>query len=319
MASKQQHLIERAAARLAETQVTVFQPPRPGPSPEPRRAMPLDVPVDLQPPRVVVDDEALGETAARVAAQPASAPGVTEERQIEPARLAKAGLIREPDSRVSEEFRIVQNRVLRQSFGDASTISSGVKNIVMITSALKGEGKSFVSLNLAGEIARQGDRRVLLIDVDPKPNSLSRILGAASARGLLDLARDVRLDVTEIIIPTAAEGLDIAPVGQNDGRSGEVFASRRMGQIIEEIGRRYADRLIILDAPPCLASSTPHALAPVCGQAVLVVAANNTQQSDIEAALDLLQACPHVSLLLNKVAPWMTHSFGTYSYLAAEA
>ena len=319
MASKQQHLIERAAARLAETQVTAFQTPRPRPSPEPRRAMPLDLPVDLQPPRVVVDDEALGETAARVAAQPASAPGVTEERQIEPARLAKAGLIREPDSRVSEEFRIVQNRVLRQSFGDASAISSGVKNIVMITSALKGEGKSFVSLNLAGEIARQGDRRVLLIDVDPKPNSLSRILGVASARGLLDLARDVRLDVTEIIIPTAAEGLDIAPVGQNDGRSGEVFASRRMGQIIEEIGRRYADRLIILDAPPCLASSTPHALAPVCGQAVLVVAANNTQQSDIEAALDLLQACPYVSLLLNKVAPWMTHSFGTYSYLAAEA
>src|SRR5437764_5648631 len=294
MASKQQLLIERAAARLAETQVAAFQPPRPRPSPEPRRAMPLDLPVDLQPPRVVVDDEALGETAV-------SAPGVTEERQIEPARLAKAGLIREPDSRVSEEFRIVQNRVLRQSFGDASAISSGVKNIVMITSALKGEGKSFVSLNLAGEIARQGDRRVLLIDVDPKPDSLSRILGVASARGLLDLARDVRLDVTEIVIPTAAEGLDIAPVGQNDGRSGEVFASRRMGQIIEEIGRRYADRLIILDAPPCLASSTPHALAPVCGQAVLVVAANNTQQSDIEAALDLLQACPHLSLLLNKV------------------
>src|SRR5438067_568604 len=240
MASKQQHLIERAAARLAETQVTAFQPPRPRPSPEPRRAMPLDLPIDLQPPRVVVDDEALGETAARVAAQPASAPGVTEERQIEPARLAKAGLIRDPDSRVSEEFRIVQNRVLRQSFGDASAISSGVKNIVMITSALKGEGKSFVSLNLAGEIARQGDRRVLLIDVDPKPNSLSRILGVASARGLLDLTRDVRLDVTEIIIPTAAEGLDIAPLGKIDGRRGEVLASRRMGQIMEEIGRRPA-------------------------------------------------------------------------------
>jgi protein-tyrosine kinase len=312
MASNQQHLIERAAARLAETQVTAFQSPRPRPSPEPRRAIPLDLPS-----RVVVDDEPLDEAAARVAAEPISTPSVADERQIEPARLAKAGLIRDPASRVSEEFRIVQNRVLRQSFGDASATSSGVQNIVMITSALKGEGKSFVSLNLAGEIARQGDRRVLLLDVDPKPDSLSRILGVESAPGLLELARDVKLDIADIIIPTAAEGLDIAPVGQNDGRSGEVLASPRMGQIIQEIGRRYADRLIILDAPPCLASSAPHALAPVCGQAVLVVAANNTQQSDIEAALDLLQTCPHVSLLLNKVAPWMTHSFGTYSYLAA--
>jgi exopolysaccharide/PEP-CTERM locus tyrosine autokinase len=268
----------------------------------------------------VGDNERLDEAASHIAAQPISAPGVAENgHAIESARLARAGLIREPDSRASEEFRIVQNRVLRQSFGNANAASSGVQNIVMITSALKGEGKSFVSLNLAGEIARQGDRRVLLLDVDPKPNSLSRILGVATARGLLDLARDVRLDIADIIIPTAAEGLDIAPVGQSDGRSGEVFASRRMGQIIEEIGRRYGDRLIILDAPPCLASSTPHALAPACGQAVLVVAANNTQQSDIEAALDLLQACPHVSLLLNKVAPWMTHSFGAYSYLAAEA
>src|SRR5438105_11198671 len=146
MASKQQHLIERAAARLAETQVTAFQPPRPRPSPEPRRAMPLDLPVDLQPPKVVVDDEALGETAARVAAQPASAPGVTEERQIEPARLAKAGLIREPDSRVSEEVRIVQNRLLRQSFGDDCSLSYGVASIDMIQIAMYDDVPGSVSL-----------------------------------------------------------------------------------------------------------------------------------------------------------------------------
>src|SRR5690349_4910582 len=143
MASKQQHLIERAAARLAETQVTAFQSPRPRPSPERGRAMPLDIP-DLQPSRVVVDEERLGETAARLAPQPVNEPGVTEEGQIEIARLAKAGLIRDPESRVSEEFRIVQNRVLRQSFDDTSSTSSGVMNIVMITSAVKGEGKSFV-------------------------------------------------------------------------------------------------------------------------------------------------------------------------------
>ena len=87
-----------------------------------------------------------------------------------------------------------------------------------------------------------------------------------------------------------------------------------MGEVIEQLRRRYADRLVIFDAPPCLSSSAPHTLAALCGQTILVVAANNTQQGDIEAALELLQVCPQISLLLNKLAPWMTRSFGSYGY-----
>jgi receptor protein-tyrosine kinase len=52
------------------------------------------------------------------------------------------------------------------------------------------------------------------------------------------------------------------------------------------------------------------------GQVVLVVASGSTQQGDVEAALDLLQACPHISLLLNKIPMWMAQSFGSYSYAA---
>jgi protein-tyrosine kinase len=297
---KQSHLIERAAARLAQPQAL-------------QSKVALGVRAHTQ--RDVPD------TRSSVAAEAEISAAGRNERapQIDSVCLAKAGLILQQHSRVAEEFRIIQNRVLRQSFGDHGVAASEGSNLVMITSALKGEGKSFISINLAGEVARQGDRRVLLVDTDPKPDRLSQILGVGAARGLLDLGRDIGLEVADVMVPTAADNLDVLPFGISDRRSGEVFASRRMGEVIEEIGRRYSDRLVIFDAPPCLSSSAPHTLATVCAQAVLVVAASSTQQGDIEAALDLLQVCPQVSLLLNKIAPWLAHSFGSYGHPALEA
>jgi receptor protein-tyrosine kinase len=189
----------------------------------------------------------------------------------------------------------------------------------MVTSALKGEGKSFCAINLAGEVARQVDRKVLLIDADPKPHGLTERLGASGELGLLDLARGKRLDVAALTIPTETDSLAFLPFGTNGQGGAELFASRRMAEAIMEIGRTDPERLVIFDSPPCLGSSTPHTMAPVMGQVVLVIAAGRTQQSDVEAALDLVLACPHVSLLLNKVPMWIAHSFGSYAYPAARA
>jgi exopolysaccharide/PEP-CTERM locus tyrosine autokinase len=235
----------------------------------------------------------------------------SQETRIDMAALAKAGLIDwgESHSRAAEEFRIIQNKLLRQSVDENDAPSRARGNLVMVTSAVKGEGKSFASINLAGEVARHRDRRVLLVDADLGGGFRQR-LGVSDALGLLDLARDA-VDIADVIIPTAADFLDVLPLGTDKKGSAELFASRRMSDAIEALGRRYSDRLIIFDAPPCVSSSVPHTLANVMGQAVLVVAANSTQQADIEAALDLIHACPRISLLLNKMPPWLAHSFGS--------
>jgi exopolysaccharide/PEP-CTERM locus tyrosine autokinase len=239
----------------------------------------------------------------------------TSKARVEIAALAMAGLI-EPVgdySRVAEEFRIIQYKLLRRSFdGNGATGDGG--NLVMVTSALKGEGKSFTSINLAGEIARHGDRRVLLVDADPKAGGLRDKLGISAAPGILDLARNGGASLADVIIPTAADHLDVLPLGTNAAGSGELLASKRVSQLIQQIGRHYADRLIIFDAPPCLASSIPHTMAGIMGQTVLIVAANSTQQPDVAAALDLIQTCSQTWLLLNKIPNWAAHSFGSYTY-----
>jgi protein-tyrosine kinase len=87
-----------------------------------------------------------------------------------------------------------------------------------------------------------------------------------------------------------------------------------MGELLDDLSRCHADRPIIFDSSPCLSNSNPHTLAATVGQIILVVAAGSTHVSDIETALELVQNCPSVSLLLNKIATWSQHSFGSHAY-----
>jgi protein-tyrosine kinase len=214
-------------------------------------------------------------------------------------------------SRISEEFRLVQRQILRAAFGPGA--EPGFSNLLMVTSARPGEGKSFTSVNLAGSIARQGDHHVLLIDADSKRDSFCYALGLAEMRGLLDLVANPKLDPSPLIVKTPIDRLSILPVGRERERSAELFSTKEMTRLIQSLGRRYADRLLILDAPPCLSTSDPAVLAPVVGQILFVVEADRTQRDEVEASLDLIQACPNITLVLNKQQISSRYTFGAYS------
>lgn len=294
------HLIERAAARLGSF---------------PLRPTTALINGNVGPHNSVSD--AIDEYGT---AAPPNPLGEKQAQRVSAQALLAAGLIAcGTELRAAEEFRIVQSKILRQRSGDDEKSGSRRDNLVMVTSALQGEGKSFCAINLAGEAARQGDRKILLIDTDPKPKGLAQLLGICGQPGLLDFARNPRGDLAALAIPTETDNLEVLPFGTNGNGSAELFASRRMADALEAFSRSQPNTLIIFDTPPCLGSSTPHTLAAVVGHAVLVVAAGSTQESDVEAALALLEPCPHVSLLLNKVPDWLTHSFGYSAYEAAEA
>jgi protein-tyrosine kinase len=282
MDDKRSHLIERAAARLSGSA-----------SPAPLFKKPAEIAVPW--PASSADEASL-----------TSANGHSV--LIDEAALTRAGLIDwgQPENRVSEEFRIVQNELLQQQFTGAG------QNIIMITSALPGEGKSFTALNLSAGIAQQGRRRVLLVDADYKAGALGHLLAPSDVPGLFDIAGGSQTDIGKLILHTAIENLDFLPVGHGPGGHSELMSSRQMGDLVLEIGRRYSERLIILDAPPCLKSSAPNTLAGIVGRVVLIVEANTTQEGDVNAAIELLHGCPNLSLVLNKIPLWSGHSFGSY-------
>lgn len=314
---KSAHLVERAAERLLQAGVLEGSaaqllepardrapPPTPPPAPPPHRA-----PVAPPTPADVLVTDAPSQEVEEAREQPPQ----PHRPIVDVATLERAGLFdwTRGRSRISEEFRLAQRQLLRAAF--APTAEAGLSNLLMVTSARPGEGKSFTALNLACSVALQGDHDVLLVDSDAKRDSLCQALGLGDAPGILDLAADPSLDAADLILRTEIEHLSILPVGQERGRSSELFASREMTQLVQRLGRRYSDRLLILDAAPCLSTSDPAALAPIVGQVLFVVEAERTQRDEVEAALDLIQACPLILLLLNKVQMSTRYTFGAYS------
>lgn len=294
---------ETAAKRVSDTADRVAQ----------AATLPAAAPTAVAPPTAAPPIGPIPSPVSAPAPNGAAAPG-SQARIIELAALERAGMIDwgQARSRISEEFRIVQRQVLRNSTAP-DIVEQGNANLVMLTSSRPGEGKSFVALNLAAGIARQRDHDVLLVDIDYKQDFIATALGLAGARGLLDLVTDPALDPEQVIVKTGMKNLSILPIGQHGERSPELFASRQATRLIQSLGRRYADRLVILDAPPCLATSEPGVLASIVGQIVLVVEAEKTQREEVEAAMDLIHTCPTITLLLNKVQVASRYSFGAYA------
>ena len=305
------HLIERAARRLQEAGdagaagllpangVTAFGttplpgrplPPPPGPS---ARVNGFEHPPSA-PPRT---------------------PGDAAMPEIDQAMLERAGMIdwTKHRQRMSEEFRIIQGQ-LAQAMAGTVTKGNALPNLIMITSARPGEGKTFTSINLAGSLARYASRPVILVDMDSSRHTLSSRLGQERMAGLLDLAVDPRLPIGTVIRPTSMSGLSLLPIGGLDGVRAVLSASTPIIDVVERLARQFASSTIILDAPPCLSSSDPSTLAHLVGQAVMLVEAQRTQRSEVEAALDLIDACPTVSLILTKVKLTVSDTFGAYGY-----
>ncbi|MBV9249022.1 MAG: chromosome partitioning protein ParA [Acetobacteraceae bacterium] len=265
------------------------------------------------------EDEVLPPTAASPLAESPEPGFITETPPPRPpgidvVALERAGMVdwSRTRTRISEEFRLIQRQVLRNAFS-AETLQPGFTNLLMVTSARPGEGKSFTAINLAASIARQGDQDVLLIDADCKPDSLCYPLGLGEAPGLLDLVADPRLEPAAVIVSTPIERLSILPVGRDRERSPELFSSKDLPRLIQNLARRYADRLLILDAPPCLCTSDPAVLAAAVGQTLFVVEAERTQRDEVEASLDLIQICPTIAMVLNKQQVSARFTFGAYS------
>jgi protein-tyrosine kinase len=234
---------------------------------------------------------------------------------LDMAALEKAGLVvgHKVRTRISEEFRITVGHLLRSMQANYSP-GRGAPNVIMLTSARPGEGKSFSSLNLAGSIAQHTQREVLLMDVDAKQRSISSQLGLTDRPGLLDLSNNTSLRIEDVIIKTSIPHLSLMPVGSGQSGGLDITQTRPVTALVERIARRFPNSVVLLDAPPCLSTSDPSTLAPFVGQIVLVVEAERTQRNEVIAALDLIKACPSVTLMLNKIRLTTSYTFGAYHY-----
>jgi receptor protein-tyrosine kinase len=212
---------------------------------------------------------------------------------------------------LEEEYRSIKRPILRNAFGKgAAPVPFG--NLVMVTSALPGEGKSFTSLNLAMSMAMERDSTVLLIDGDVIRASVSKMLGVENSLGLTDLLEGKEGGVESVILSTDNPKLKIIPAGSRQTYSTELIASDMMGELAKELSSRYSDRIILFDAPPLLATTEAVVLTHIMGQIIVVVEAGKSIKDEVKAALSEIDDEKVVGLILNKSRKGGVGSYGGY-------
>lgn len=202
-------------------------------------------------------------------------------------------------NRLAEEYREIKRPILLNAFGKkASDIENS--NLVMITSSLPGEGKSFNAINLALSIANERNTTVLLIDSDVINPTLTKLLLLENKPGLIDILENPSIDLSSVIFKTDIPTLSVIPAGHIHEHSTELLASDQMQKITTELSNRYSDRIIIFDAPPFLLTSEAKVIAGYMGQILLVVEAGKTSQKAIKESTEKFNKNNVIGIILNK-------------------
>ncbi len=234
--------------------------------------------------------------------------------EIDLDRLRQLGGVtpNEEKTQIGEEFRIIKRPLIMNAFNreDGRTNS----NLIMVTSALVGEGKSFCAVNLAISIAMEMDHTVLLVDADVARPSVPRYLGVSNERGLMDILLDKSLDMSDVMRRTNIEKLSILTSGRKSRHATELLASQSMNDLLAEIAQRYNDRIVIFDSPPLLMTSESRVLASRMGQIVLVVEGEKTSQKAVKDALRQIESCESINLVYNKANPFSGGDLYGYYY-----
>ena len=239
----------------------------------------------------------------RPIATPRATPRPGAEVKIDRALPAERGMLvpGAPIGALVEEFRLVKRQLLTTARG-VRVRSGDLSRTILVTSAQPDDGKTYCALNLAISMAAERDLEILLIDADfAKPDVMAR-LGLSEGRGLLDVLADPQVELESCVVRTDIPHLSLLPCGTKSNADTELVASARTGELIAQLLAADPRRVLIFDSPPVLAASPAAALAHHAGQVMLVVRADRTSESDLREAIDLLDGCEDIQLLLNAVS-----------------
>lgn len=242
-------------------------------------------------------------------------PGIPASRcvVIDQRRLRAQSIITPEDTRtmMTESFRRVKRHIVANA---AIPDGRRCKNLVMITSSLPGEGKTFCSINLAISLAMEINRTVMLVDADFERPCVPAALGikADGLRGFIDVVADPSIPLADVLLKTDIGKLSVLPAGTPHEHTTELVAGEATAELLRNMAARYEDRILIFDTAPLLAASEACALASHMGQIIIVVEAGKTTEKTLKEALDSVQQCNVAGVLLNKGVP--SAARGNYGY-----
>lgn len=214
-------------------------------------------------------------------------------------------------SGISNEFRGIKRKLL-QKVRDPRTRAT-VNNLIMITSSLPGEGKTFTSINLALSLAAEKGLHVLLIDADIIRPSVGNMFVSPPREGLTELLSGKISHVSDVLHRCVdVPNLGIIFSGNPRNGSPELISSSHMVNLCRELSSRYPDRVIVIDTPPVLASSEAAILAGYVHQVIMVVSSDQVDKHQLRTSLEAVSSCQNIDLLFNKAPNWNEAEYQSY-------
>ena len=246
-------------------------------------------------------------------AQPAEPEYPHRKISIDLELLRSAGYLPEKaqERRQADLYRQIKRPLIESAL---ENVNAPEMRLILITSPLPGDGKTFTSINLAMSFARERDTTTLLVDADLLKAHISRAFGLQGEPGLVDALLDESIDIESLILRTDIPGLDILPAGKWVDGVTELITSARMAQIAARLVARRPRRLALLDSSPLLVSIEARALVQIPGQIALVVRAGKTPRQAVLDAISHLDKKKLKGLILNDAQAAAGNGYYNYSY-----
>ncbi len=208
------------------------------------------------------------------------------------------------DLEAAERFRILRSRIERR----AITLGSR-QQVIGVTSAVPGEGKSVVAVNLARAFGTDPQGKTIIVDCDLRKPTLHRFFSEAQGPGLSDVLCAGKSPGS--VIRTVEPGLDILPAGSPVIDATRAVEQPSLHSLLEELKRRY--RYVIFDCPPVLLCSEPLILAQHVSSILIVARSWKTEKNLVKDAVQMIGQKLILGIVLNECNDSL-QQYGYYGY-----
>ncbi len=206
-------------------------------------------------------------------------PAAPDEARGIPVQSEELVMATEPFSQVAEQFRRLRNSLQALN-------PDGASRSILMTSAVRGEGKTVATLNLAMALAELPHIRVMVVDGDIRYPAVESYLGLPRRQGMTEVLRG-QLVLEEAIRSTSFDGLDILGAGAQPPNPAEILNLDRIRSVLHAMKRRYD--YVLIDAPAVHTMVHPSVMGAVADGILLVVRMGSTSKSLVEEAYRILE------------------------------
>jgi protein-tyrosine kinase len=212
----------------------------------------------------------------------------------------------DPVTPVGEQFRLLRTEL-------ASLQKQRGMKTLLVTSAVPAEGKTFVACGLAGVLAQQPGKRVLLIDGDLRKPMAAQDLGLNDSKdrpGLADVLSG-KAKVMDLLLSSTETSLFFLPAGKTPDNPAELLSSSLLARTLKQLSESFD--WIVIDTPPAITLADTSIIASLCDALLLVVHSSHTSSKMIKYCIQRLGKEKFCGIIMNR-SSHVKSSRNCYSY-----